>query len=75
MRAGQLTEGSPDPFGCSISAKRIVGSTSRRVIIIRAGCYSRQDASGGGIEVKVFDLFDDEGLRVVKVLSRDTREG
>lgn len=74
MRAGQLTEGSPDPFGCSVSAKRIVGSTSRRVIIIGAGCYSRQDTSGGSIEIKVLDLFDGESLGIGKVLSRDTRE-
>lgn len=74
MPAGQLTEDSPDPFGCSVSAKCIVGSTSRRVIIIGAGCHSRQDTSGGGIEVKVLDLFNDESLRVGKVLSCDTRE-
>lgn len=75
MRTWLLTKSNTDPLGCSVSAKAVVGSTSRRVIVIRARCNGRQHASGGSIEVKMFDFLDDESLRVGNILGRDTPEG
>lgn len=75
MKSWQHTESSPDPFCCSIHAKIVVGTTSRRVIIIGTRCNGRQDARRCRIEVKMLDFFDDKSLCIGNPLCRDAPQG
>ena len=74
MRTLLLTESSPDPFSCSLPANCVVGSTSRRVVVVCAWCNSRRYASSCSIEVKMLDFLDDKSFRVGTILGCDTCE-
>ena len=74
MRTLLLTESSPDPFSCSLPANGVVGSTSRRVVVVCAWCNSRRYASSCSIEVKMLDFLDDKSFRVGTILGCDTCE-
>lgn len=74
-RAAELTEGSSNPFSCSLHAQGIVWSIGGRVLIVCAGGYGREEAMSGSIEVEMLNFLDSESLCIREVLSSNTIQG